>query len=292
MTALQAQVWQLARARLALSGTPRLMGIVNVTPDSFSDGGRFFDRAAAVDHGLRLADEGAELLDIGGESTRPGSDPVSSDEELRRVVPVVERLAARLPVPISVDTSKAAVARAAIEAGAEAVNDVSALRADDAMLRVVCDSGCGVVLMHMLGTPQTMQRDPQYHDVVADVRAFLRERCESLVSAGVPAERIVLDPGIGFGKTVEHNLALLAHSAAFHELGRPLLVGPSRKRFIGAVVGDTGADRDAGTVGVCLALATSGVQILRVHNVRAVRHALQLFEACGGNARRMGGKAS
>lgn len=282
MVLARANAWQLARTRLVFAGEPRLMGIVNVTPDSFSDGGRYLAPDAAVEHGLRLAEAGAAMLDVGGESTRPGSEPVSTDEELRRVIPVVERLAVRAGVPISVDTSKAAVARAALEAGAEAINDISALAGDEAMLRVVADGGCGVCLMHMQGTPRTMQHDPRYADVLADVFAFLRARRDAVVAAGVPAESIALDPGIGFGKTLQHNLVLLAGAARFHELGCPLLYGPSRKRFVAEVLGDSHADRDMGTVGVCLALALRGVQVVRVHHVAAVRDALRLFAASGG----------
>jgi dihydropteroate synthase len=258
------------------------MGIVNVTPDSFSDGGAFLDADQAVAHGFQLVADGADLLDVGGESTRPYSTPISSDEELDRVLPVVERLCRSCRVPVSIDTSKAAVAREAIAAGAEIVNDVTSLTGDPEMLPLVIESAVGVCVMHMQGTPQTMQDNPRYADVVAEIHAWLRERRDALIAAGVERERICLDPGIGFGKTHEHNLTLAANCRRFLDLGCPLLVGHSRKGFIGRVLGDKEADRTAGTVGVSLALAQQGVHILRVHDVRQLRDALLLFEACGG----------
>jgi dihydropteroate synthase len=258
------------------------MGIVNVTPDSFSDGGRYFDPAHAIEHGLQLAAEGADLLDIGGESTRPYSQPVDADEEQRRTMDVLRTLVERTATPVSIDTSKASVARLAIDAGAQIVNDVTALTGDPAMLPLVRETGVGVILMHMRGTPQTMQDDPTYEDVVDDVLQYLRGRRDALVSAGVLQERICLDPGIGFGKTHQHNLELLAHCGRLHDLGCPILVGHSRKGFIAKVIGDKDADRTAGTIGVALALARQGVQIIRVHDVAAVRQALLTFEACGG----------
>jgi dihydropteroate synthase len=258
------------------------MGIINVTPDSFSDGGRFFDPAAAIQHGLALTEAGADLLDVGGESTRPYSDPVSAEEELRRVSGVVRGLCRHHGPPVSIDTSKAAVARAALDEGAEIVNDIRALSGDPEMLDVVRSAGAAVVAMHIQGTPQTMQDNPQYTDVTAEVLEYLRERRDALVSAGVSADKICLDPGIGFGKTHQHNLTLLANAARFHELGCPLLVGHSRKGYIGKVLADKTADPLAGTIGVACALASQGVQILRVHDVAAVRQSLQLFEAAGG----------
>ena len=260
------------------------MGIVNVTPDSFSDGGRFYDPAAAVDHGLRLVEQGADLLDVGGESTRPYSTPISADEELRRVLPVVAALCERAGVPVSIDTSKAAVAAAALAAGAEIINDVTGLEGDPGMLQVAVDRGAGVCAMHMRGTPQTMQDDPQYADVVEEICGYLRGRRDALLAAGIERQRICLDPGIGFGKTHQHNLTLLAACSRFHALECPLLVGPSRKGFIGKVLEDKQADRTAGTIGVSLALARQGVQVLRVHDVGPVRQALLLFEASGGLA--------
>ena len=279
---MRAAVWQLRTRRLALGRRPLLMGVLNVTPDSFSDGGQFFEPQAAVDHAWRLAAEGADILDIGGESTRPYAQPVPAQEELRRVMPVLEALAGRLPIPISIDTYKAAVARQALDAGAEIINDVTALRGDPAMLPLAVQSGAAVCLMHMQGTPQTMQENPQYEDVVGEVYEFLRRRRDAALAAGIPLERIAVDPGIGFGKQLEHNLALLQNAWRLHALGCPVLVGPSRKRFIGQVLGDPEADRRYGTVGAALALAQQGVQILRVHDVAMVRQALVVFEAAGG----------
>jgi dihydropteroate synthase len=273
--------WRLRTRALDLTGPPLLMGIVNVTPDSFSDGGRFRDCQAAVDHALRLVDAGASLLDIGGESTRPYSTPVEAQEELDRVLSVIERLVGRVRVPLSIDTSKAAVARAAVAAGTEVINDVSGLTGDPAMLPLAVETGAGLCVMHMRGTPQSMQDDPRYADVVAEIHAYLRERRDALVAAGIAPDRIALDPGIGFGKTHEHNLTLARHCHRFHDLGCPLLVGPSRKGFIGHVLGDKTADRDAGTAGVACSLAAQGVQIIRVHNVALVRQALLLFTATG-----------
>jgi len=277
-----AEHWQLRRTTLALGPLPRLMGIVNVTPDSFSDGGRYLDASAAIDHGLRMVEEGADLLDIGGESTRPGAEAVSADQQLRRVMPVVAALCEQSGVLVSIDTSKAAVAREALAAGAEVINDVTALVGDPAMLPLAAETGCGVCAMHMRGTPRTMQQSPHYDDVVAEVCAYLAARRDALVTAGIASGKIALDPGIGFGKTIEHNLALLRDAARLHTLGCPVLVGPSRKRFIGTLQGDLDADRTPGTVGVCLALARRRVQILRVHDIAAVRCALLLFEASGG----------
>lgn len=258
------------------------MGILNVTPDSFSDGGRFVDTSAAIEQGLRLAAEGADILDIGGESTRPYSDAIDTKTELERVLPVIEGLAPHLLIPISIDTTKAEVAEQAVGAGAEIINDISGLEADPRMLTVAHSLRTGVCAMHMQGTPRTMQDRPTYDDVVKDVLAYLRERRDRLLAAGIGAERIALDPGIGFGKTHQHNLSLLAHSWRFHELGCPLLLGPSRKSFIAKVIGDKEADRAAGTAGVCASLAAQQVQILRVHDVAAVRQALELFAATGG----------
>jgi dihydropteroate synthase len=257
------------------------MGVINVTPDSFSDGGRFLAAEAAVEHGLRLAAEGADILDIGGQSTRPGAAPVGAEEELRRVLPVVTGLCRQTPVPLSVDTSSAAVAAACLDAGAVAINDVTAL-ADGEMLALAVVRVCGVCAMHMQGTPQTMQHDPHYGDVVEEVFAWLAERRDALAAAGIAAERIALDPGIGFGKTAAHNLAILNQLARFRELGCPLLVGLSRKAFIGHVLGDLSLDRSFGTIGAALAAARQGADILRVHDVAAVRQSLLLFAATGG----------
>ena len=273
--------WHLRTKTVFTSRIPLLMGVVNVTPDSFSDGGRFFAPEAAVEHGLQLAAEGADLLDIGGQSTRPGAAPVDPEEELRRVLPAVTALCRQTAVPVSVDTSNSTVAAACLDAGAEAINDVNALASGD-LLAVVVARECGVCAMHMQGTPQTMQRNPQYDDVVDEVHSWLTVRRDHLVAAGIAAERIVLDPGIGFGKTAAHNLAILKHLPRFRELGRPLLLGISRKAFIGHVLGDTSLDRTFGTIGAALAAARHGADILRVHDVAAVRQALSLFEAAGG----------
>jgi dihydropteroate synthase len=255
------------------------MGIINVTPDSFSDGGQFFGADAAVAQALQLAADGADLLDVGGESTRPYADVVQADEELRRVVPVMERLAAQVQIPLSIDTSKAAVARAAIEAGAEIINDITGLTADPAMIELAIETGAGLCAMHMQGTPQTMQDNPTYTDVVREVREYLRERRDALLAARIAHDRICLDPGIGFGKTHEHNITLMQHCYEFHELGCPLLVGHSRKGFLGKLIGDKEADRTNASVGAALGLAVQGVQIVRVHDVRPVREAILAFEA-------------
>jgi dihydropteroate synthase len=278
----RAASWRLRTRTLQFGRRPLLMGVINVTPDSFSDGGRFLATESAVEQGKRLADEGADLLDIGGESTRPYADVVAAEEELRRVVPVIERLAREVSVPISIDTSKATVARAALAAGAELINDVTGLEGDPAMIGVALDTGAGVCAMHMQGTPQTMQDDPRYGNVIEEIFEYLKQRRDALLAAGIERERICLDPGIGFGKTHQHNLTLMAHCGRFHELGRPVLVGHSRKGFLAKVIGDKEADRDAATAGSALALAGQGVQVIRVHNVRMVREALLAFEACGG----------
>jgi dihydropteroate synthase len=274
--------WAIRGQTLDLRGLPRLMGIINVTPDSFSDGGRYLDPSRAVEHGLELVAAGADLLDVGGESTRPGSAPVDAAEELRRVIGVVERLVTQTAVPISVDTSKALVAREAIAAGARIVNDITALTGDPQMIEVAAETGCGVVAMHMRGTPQTMQQAPAYTELVREVFEYLQARRDQILAAGIPGERIALDPGIGFGKTTEHNLTLLQSAWRLHELGCPVLIGPSRKRFIGQLLGDLAADRTAGTIGICLAMARQGVQILRVHDVAPVRQALTLYTSSGG----------
>jgi dihydropteroate synthase len=278
----RAQCWQLAARRLPLPRRPLLMGILNVTPDSFSDGGQFIETSAAVERGLRLAAEGADILDVGGESTRPYSEPVDARTELARVMPVIDALRSRLSIPISIDTSKAVVAREALSAGAEIINDVTGLEGDPQMLDVARQSKAGLCVMHMQGSPRTMQDNPDYDDVVEDVFAYLAARRDALLAAGIERARIALDVGIGFGKTHEHNLTLLAHCRRFHELGCPLLVGHSRKGFIHKLLDDKTADPLAGTIGVALSLASQGVQILRVHDVAAVRQALMLYEATGG----------
>lgn len=278
----RATTWHLKTRTLTFGRRPLVMGIVNVTPDSFSDGGRYSTVDQAVEHALQLLADGADLLDVGGESTRPYSLPISVDEELRRTTPVFERLAVRTSAPLSIDTSKALVAQACLDLGAEIINDVTALTGDPAMLDVAVSSQAGVCAMHMQGTPADMQDDPHYEDVVGEVAVYLEAACRRLTSAGVDRERIAVDPGVGFGKTHQHNLDLLAHCGRFHALGRPLLVGHSRKGFIAKVLDDKTCERDSGTVGAALALARHGVQILRVHDAASVRRALLLFEACGG----------
>ncbi len=253
------------------------MGVVNVTPDSFSDGGRYLDAQAAISHGEELARDGAEILDVGGESTRPGAEPVEEAEELHRVVPVIEALAGRGAV--SIDTSKAAVAAAAIEAGARIVNDVTALRGDPEMAALCAERGVGVVLMHMPGNPRTMQDDPSYDDVVDDIKAFLVARVEAVLAAGVVEERIWLDPGIGFGKTLEHNLELLRRLGELRELGRPLVIGASRKSFIGAVDGSAVDARVGGSLAAAVLAAAEGADVLRVHDVAATAQALAIAAA-------------
>jgi dihydropteroate synthase len=278
----RAAQWRLRSKTLALGRRPLVMGILNVTPDSFSDGGRFFDSMAAIKHGIGLATAGADLIDVGGESTRPYSELVSAEEELRRVLPVVEAMCQMSNVPVSIDTSKAEVAEAAVGMGAEIINDVTGLTGDPRMIDIARQTGAAVVAMHMQGTPQTMQDKPQYADVATEVLEYLRSRRDTLIAAGIENERICLDPGIGFGKTHQHNLTLLANCWRFHELGCPLLVGHSRKGFIGKVLGDKAANPIAGTIGVACAMAAQGVQVVRVHDVAAVRQALLLFEASGG----------
>ncbi len=278
----RAQRWMLRTRTLTFGKRPLLMGIVNVTPDSFSDGGKFLAPDKAIEHALQLVSEGADLLDIGGESTRPYSEPVAESEELERVIPVVQHLAASVDVPISIDTSKAAVAEAALDAGAEIINDVTGLTGDARMLALAVESQAAVCAMHMQGTPQTMQDAPHYEDVVAEIHAYLAERLAALLRGNIVPERICLDPGIGFGKTHQHNLTLMANCWQFHELGCPLLVGHSRKGFLAKVLGDSELDRTHATTGAALALASQGVQILRIHDVRPVREALLAFEASGG----------
>ena len=281
--------WQLRTRALALPHPggairrPLVMGIVNVTPDSFSDGGRHDSVEAAVAHGLKLAADGADILDVGGESTRPYSEPVAADEELRRVSEVVKRLAAEAGVPVSIDTSKASVAARAIALGAEIINDVTGLEGDAEMLRVARESGAGICAMHMRGTPQTMQIDPRYDEVVAEIHAYLAARRDALLAAGIPLEKICLDPGIGFGKTHAHNRELMANAGRFLDLGAPILIGHSRKGFIGKSIEQalgrlaTLDELDAGTAGAACGLAAQSIQIVRVHAVGQVRAALELF---------------
>ena len=276
-TSQRASFWQLPKRRIDFSGQPALMGIVNVTPDSFSDGGQFDNTAAAVKHALQLADDGAAILDIGGESTRPYAAEVSTQEELNRVIPVIEQLAKKTTVPISIDTSSAVVARAAIDAGAEIINDVTGLTNDSEMPDVAARTNVGVCAMHMQGTPQTMQDNPQYNDVVTEIHEYLQSRLDQLIEQGIEQSRICLDPGIGFGKSHQHNLQLLKSCHQFHTLGAPLLVGHSRKGFIAHVLDDRECERTSGTIGTSIALASQGVQVLRVHDVAEVQRALTMF---------------
>lgn len=256
-----------------------LMGVVNVTPDSFSDGGDFLDSGRAVNHALKLVEEGADILDIGGESTRPKAAPVSEADELRRVIPVIEALASQVKVPISIDTVKPAVAKAAIAAGASIVNDIAANREDSAMWETVAETGAGYIAMHMQGTPQTMQIDPHYDDVVRVVAEFFRDRLAQLTQAGVAAEQVALDVGIGFGKTVAHNLQLLGSLNHFTTLQRPLLLGVSRKSFIGTVTGAAVDDRLPGSLACASWAVLAGAQLLRVHDVAATRQNIRMMEA-------------
>ena len=256
----------------------RLMGIVNVTPDSFSDGGLYLDAERAIEHGRELHAQGAEIVDVGGESTRPGAAEVPAGEERARTEPVVAGLV-EAGIPVSVDTSKAAVAEAALDAGARMVNDVTALRGDPGLAGVCAERDCEVVLMHMLGTPRTMQDDPRYDDVVADVRAFLGERIEAAVAAGVAEERIWVDPGIGFGKTLEHNLELLRRLGELRELGRPIVLGTSRKSFIGKLTGREVDGRLGGTIASNVLALRAGAEMLRVHEVREMREAALVAQA-------------
>lgn len=271
--------WSGTRFRFIFPRPVLVMGIVNVTPDSFSDGGRFADAEAAIRHGLALVSEGADLLDVGGESTRPGAVPVPEEEELRRVIPVIEGLASRCPVPLSVDTRKPVVARAAMAAGAAVINDIAAVQEGSAMGPVVAETGAGYLAMHMQGTPRTMQAAPQYRDVVTEVGASLGDRLENLGREGVRPEQVALDPGIGFGKSLEHNLDLLAHWAEFTTRGRPLVLGVSRKSFLGALLGADVGDRLAGGLACTAWAALQGVSIVRTHDVAPTVQTLRVLEA-------------
>lgn len=262
-------------------GLPVVMGVLNVTPDSFSDGSRYRDVAAAVARGEAIAAEGAAIVDVGGESTRPGAAPVAADEELRRVIPVVEQLAATLSIPVSIDTRKTEVMRRAIAAGAAIVNDVSALAAPGA-IEAVAEGGAAACLMHMQGEPGTMQDAPRYDDVVAEVRAFLAARASACIAAGIPRNRLLVDPGFGFGKSLEHNLALLAGLPLLAADGLPVLAGLSRKRMIGAITGRGDGDRLAGSIAAAIVAAGRGARIIRAHDVRETVDALAVVAAAGG----------
>ena len=271
--------WQIRDRTLPIGPRPLVMGIVNVTPDSFSDGGRFLQTDAAIAHALDLVRQGADILDIGGESTRPGSTPIPIEEELRRVLPVVQALAQQTQMPLSIDTSKADVAHACLAAGAHIVNDVTAL-ADARMIAIAKQYQAGVILMHMQGTPQTMQEDPRYDNVVEDIARWLDERVRSVIAAGVVQDALVLDPGIGFGKRQAHNMELLVRLPELQRLGRPICLGASRKGFIGKITGRGVPESAAGSVAVvCWAMMKQAVQVLRVHDVAATRDAVMMMAA-------------
>jgi dihydropteroate synthase len=264
-----------------LSERTLIMGVLNITPDSFSDGGRFFEWTRAVEQGKRLAEEGADILDVGGESTRPGSRPVPEEEELRRVIPVIEALRPKISIPISIDTRKAAVAESALQSGAEMVNDVSALRFDEGMAEVVSRRKVPVVLMHLRGRPETMQADTHYDDLIGEIRGFFRERIDYAVSRGISRDRIILDPGIGFGKSMEekHNLILLKELRGFRALGQPLMIGTSRKAFLGRILNLPPEEREEGTLATIAVAIQNGANIVRVHEVRRTRRAVQVADA-------------
>ncbi len=271
--------WQLRTKRSEFDDGPKLMGILNTTPDSFSDGGSYNNLDRAVEQAMHLSDAGAAIIDIGGESTRPYSEPVSVDEELNRVIPVIEQVVSRTDVPVSIDTSKAVVAAAAMEAGAEIINDVTGLEGDLDMIRIATESGAGICAMHMQGNPQNMQDNPSYGDVVSEITGYLKDRRDALLAAGVRHENICLDPGIGFGKTHDHNLTLMQNCFQFVELGCPILVGHSRKGFIAHIMQDKQSERMPGTAGAAIALADQGIHVIRVHDVLAVKHALDVYRA-------------
>lgn len=276
--------WTLKTRDLTPTGRPLLMGILNVTPDSFSDGGQFQLVENAVARALQMEADGADIIDIGGESTRPGAEPVMLEEELRRTIPVIRELATRVKTPISIDTTKAEVARQALEAGAEIVNDISGLTFDPEMLEVCRLHDAGICLMHIQGTPQTMQQNPTYVDVVQEVIDFLQQQVDRCLMAGILPERMCIDPGIGFGKTAEHNLQLLKSvSRLQRDLQRPVLIGHSRKRFLSKILGRSVDERESGTIGVSIALAEQGVDILRIHDVRSVRDAIVAWDTVRGS---------
>ncbi|HUT63969.1 MAG TPA: dihydropteroate synthase [Anaerolineae bacterium] len=258
---------------------PLLMGILNVTPDSFYDGGRYRDKYDAIENALKMVDEGADIIDIGGESTHPGAEPVTVEEELHRVIPVLEAIVQNVSVPVSIDTYKADVARRAVEAGAKMINDISALRFDPHMVDVVKDTGCSVVLMHMLGKPKTMQMNPEYTNVINDIITFLKQRVGFAVSHGIPKEKIIVDPGIGFGKTLEHNLAIVRDVHRFHETGCPVLIGVSRKSMIGKITGLPVEERLWGSAALTAYCVINGVEIHRVHDVKAMRQVCDVAAA-------------
>lgn len=271
--------WTLKTRDLTRSHLPLLMGILNVTPDSFSDGGQFQIVENAIARAVQMEADGADIIDIGGESTRPGAEPVALEEELRRTIPVIRELATQIKIPISIDTTKAEVARQALEAGAEIVNDISGLTFDPDMLEVCRLHDAGICLMHIQGTPQTMQKNPTYADVVKEVTEFLQQQVDRCLMAGILPERMSVDPGIGFGKTADHNMQLMKSVARLQrDLQRPVLIGHSRKRFLSKILGRSVDERESGTIGVSIALAEQGVDILRIHDVRSVRDAIVAWD--------------
>jgi dihydropteroate synthase len=276
---------------LPLADRVHIMGVLNVTPDSFSDGGRYVNLDAAVAHALSMVEQGADVLDIGAESTKPGAVPIDEEEERRRLIPIVRAICRQTTVPVSVDTTKASIARQALDVGATLINDISALRFDARMGDVVAKSGAGVILMHMQGNPQTMQDAAQYTNVVEEVRQFLKTRLEAAEEAGIHPNRILLDPGIGFGKNCQHNLVLLERLDAFHTLGRPLVVGVSRKAFIGKILGRPIEERLMGTAGAVAVAVMNGARMVRVHDVAPIRDVVKMIEAIRGHRQSAGADA-
>jgi dihydropteroate synthase len=273
-------VFRTSRREIVMGGRTLIMGVINTTPDSFSDGGRFISAGQAIDEGMRMADEGADMIDVGGESTRPGSDPVSVEEELRRVLPVVQGLAARVSIPISVDTMKAGVARESLDAGAEIINDVSSFNYDPNMAKTIAPSGAGVVLMHMRGMPKVMQQgDLSYPSLIDDITDYLQEKIDKAVSEGIEISRIAVDPGIGFGKTSTDNMRLIRNLDRFEKLGRPILIGVSRKAFIGQATGGGPSERIEGTAAAVTASILYGAHIVRVHDVSIMKKVVLMADA-------------
>ena len=264
---------------LDLEKRTHVMGVLNVTPDSFSDGGLFLEREKAIEHGIAMAEEGADIIDIGGESTRPFSKPISSDEEIDRVVPVIAALAREIKIPISIDTWKGSVAREALKAGASMVNDITALRRDPAIASVAAESGVPVILMHMKGTPEDMQKNPVYDDVIGEIKQFLADAAKKAVEAGIPEDMILIDPGIGFGKTFDHNLQIMKELPSFLSLGLPLLIGTSNKSFIGEVLGKKVDERVIGTMATVAVAAMHGAHVVRVHNVKEALETVRMVDA-------------
>jgi len=265
--------------RLDLGKRTHVMGVLNVTPDSFSDGGLFLQREKAIEHGITMAEEGADFIDVGGESTRPFSNPVSREEEMERVVPVIEALAREIRVPISIDTCKGTVAREALKAGASMINDISALRLDPDLGSVAAESGVPVILMHMKGTPENMQKNPVYDDLIGEIKSFLEDAAKKAMEAGIREDLILIDPGIGFGKTFDHNLQIIKQLPSFLSLGRPLLIGTSNKSFIGQVLGKKVDERVTGTMATVAVAAMHGAHVVRVHNVRKAVETIRMVDA-------------